>query len=43
MNLPTDLKNYRSPDDAFQIVPPDLAVLLLIVGTVLGYVLGSLT
>lgn len=26
--LPDDMKNYRAPD-AFQLVPPDLAVLLL--------------
>ena len=28
MNLPEDLKDYRAPD-AFQIIPPDLALLLL--------------
>ena len=43
MTLPSDLKDYRAPEsDGFQIVPPDLAIALLILGTVLGYVLGAL-
>ena len=36
-----DLKNYRAPEpDGFQIVPLDLAVLLLVCGIILGYILG---
>ena len=39
MNLPNDLKDYRA--DSFQMIPPDLAIILLIVGAVIGYVLGA--
>lgn len=38
-----DMKNYRTEPDGFQIVPPDAAILLLCLGTVLGYVLGALS
>lgn len=40
--IPEELKNYRAPDlGAFQKIPPDAAIALLIFGTVLGYVLGA--
>ena len=37
-----DLRHFTN-DDAFQLIPSDLAIVLLVVGTVLGYVLGVLT
>jgi hypothetical protein len=38
--LPDDLKNFRADDsdDLFQIMPPDIALFLLIVGGFVGYV-----
>lgn len=38
MNLPHDLKNFRADDyeDAFQIIPPDLAALVFIVGLIVA-------
>ena len=36
-----DLRHLPKQDDGFQIVPPDAAVLLLVLGTVIGYVLGA--
>lgn len=40
--LPQDLKNYRAPqdDDAFNVIPPDLAVVLFLACGFLGYLLG---
>jgi hypothetical protein len=35
-----DLKSYRA-DDGFQLISPDLAIVLLLVGIVIGYVLGA--
>ena len=40
MNLPDDLKDYSAPDDPFQLVSPDVAIVFLVLGFVLGYVLG---
>ena len=40
--LPNDLKDYRA-EDSFQIIPPDLAVLLLVFGIILGYILGAVS
>lgn len=41
MNLPTDLKDYRAPDDdAFTIISPDMCVIIFCAALVLGYVLG---
>lgn len=38
-----ELKNFRAPEsDAFQRMPPDMAIFLLIVGGFCGYVLRSL-
>ena len=40
--LPEDLRDYRAPEgDGFQMVPPDVALVLLLVGLVLGYILGA--
>lgn len=36
--LPTDLKDYRA-DDAFSLISPDLAVLLICVGGVILLIL----
>ena len=36
-----DLRHLKSSEDGFQIIPADLAIILLIVGVVIGYVLGA--
>ena len=36
-----DLRHLPKQDDGFQLISPDLAVFLLILGLVLGYVLGA--
>lgn len=38
MGLPNDLKDYRAPLGIFQLIPPDRALFLLIVGGFVGYV-----
>lgn len=39
MELPRDLKHYRpSEDDFFQLISPDLAIVLLIAGGFIGFV-----
>lgn len=38
-----DLRHLPKQDDSFQIIPPDLAVLLLVFGVILGYVLGAVS
>lgn len=37
-----DLRHLPDSErDSFQLIPPDLAIVLLIVGAVLGYILGA--
>ena len=36
-----DLRHFKADDDGFQLVSPDLAIFLLILGVVIGYVLGA--
>ena len=36
-----DFRHLQKHDDGFQFVPSDLAIVMLIVGTVIGYVLGA--
>ena len=38
-----DLRHFHADDDAFQRIPPDLAVLLLVFGVILGYILGAVS
>ena len=38
-----DLKSYKADEDSFAIIPPDLAVLLLVFGIILGYILGAVS
>ena len=38
-----DLRHLPKQDDSFQIIPPDLAVLLLVFGVILGYILGAVS
>ena len=38
-----DLRHLPKSDDAFQIIPPDLAVILLVFGIILGYILGAVS
>lgn len=41
MNLPHDLKDFHSEnDDPFQLISPDLALVLFLAAGFLGYVLG---
>lgn len=38
-----DLKHYRAEEpDAFQIITPDAAVVLLLVGVILGFFMGGI-
>ena len=39
--LPTDLKDFHAERDPFQKLDPEVALICLIVGTVIGYVLGA--
>ena len=41
--LPNDLRHLPHTDDCFQIIPPDLAVILLVFGIILGYILGAVS
>ena len=38
-----DLRHLPKHEDSFQVVPPDLAVLLLVFGVILGYILGAVS
>lgn len=42
MELPSDLKNYRpSEDDPFQLISPELAVVIFVVCALAGYFLAG--
>ncbi len=40
MELPEDLKNFKA-DDPFQLISPDLAVFIFVVGLVVAYILSG--
>ncbi len=39
MELPQDLKSYRAPLGAFQLIDPDTAIFILVVGGFCGFFL----